>query len=325
MRKMSNLEYSFAVQELSDLAGKHFARIRRMGEGIYRMKIGSAEILCHLGVRLHKTKYMEEAGPDDNFVQRVSKELDNAKLLSVEQLNNDRIVSFDFNKGELVFEMFGGGNAVLVQDKKITASCRKEKWADREIKHGVQYAPPSTIPSEKLELSDKYVIVSLVKLPFGKEYALEALARAGIDEKTPGNKLSKEQIAKLEKELGEIRKSAKPYVFMKEGKPADFALAKLSKYSELDIKEAATLGEAADDYFAALEAPSERLEKLERRLEKQKERLGQLKQEEKECRAKGDLIYQHYNEVEEIISSAKESKFKGKINKKEKSVEAELQ
>jgi len=325
MRKMSNLEYSFMVQELSALAGKHFARIRRMGQDIYRMKIGNAEMVCHLGVRLHKTKYMEEPEPDDSFVQRISKELDNAKLSSVEQLNNDRIVSFNFNKGKLIFEMFGGGNAILVQDGKVTASCRKEKWADREIRPGVDYAPPSTVPSEKLELTDKYVIVSLVKLPFGKDYALEALARAGIDEKTPGNKLSKERISKLEKELAKIRKSAKPYIFMKEGKPVDFALAKLSKYSETDIEEAATLGEAADGYYAALEQLDERLEKLERRLEKQKERLNQLKEEEREYRAKGDFIYQHYNEVEEIVNSAKQGKFKGKINKKEKSVEAELQ
>jgi len=60
-------------------------------------------------------------------------------------------------------------------------------------------------------------------------------------------------------------------------------------------------------------------------LEKQKQRLEKLKHEEKENRMKGDFIYEHYNEIEEIIQSAKKEEFKDwKVNKKEKSVEADL-
>jgi predicted ribosome quality control (RQC) complex YloA/Tae2 family protein len=324
MRKMSNLEYSFIVTELSSVVGKHFQRIRKLGEATYRMKIGNAEILCQLGVRLHRTKYIEEAGPSDRFVQRLEKELDNAKLLSIEQVNEDRIVAFDFDKGRLILEMFGEGNAVLVREGKIVAAYKSEKWAGREIKPGAEYRPPDMRPATKLEPSDRYIIVSLVKLPFGKEYALEALARLGIDEKTPGNKLSKEQLSGLEVQLNKIRSSAKPYSLMEEGKPVDFSLAPLSSYPE--AKEMPTLSEAIDEYYAALEGPDERLEKLKRRLEKQKERLKALKEEEKLNRMKGDFIYEHYNEVEEIIESAKKGEFRDwKADKKEKTAEADIQ
>jgi len=329
MYKMTNLDYSFIVKELSSLVGKHFSRIRKLGEGLYRMKVGSTEIECESGIRLHATRHMEEAETPDKFVQKVSKELDNAKLLSVEQVNNDRVVSFSFTKGQLVFELFGDGNIILVRDGKTVCAARYESWAGREIKAGADYKTPPNIPSEKLELSDRYVITSLVKLPLGKEYVLEALARAGIDEKKPGTELSKEEVSRLERELASIKESARPYVFYEKGKPVALSLAKLSMP---ESRQFPTLGEAADEYYGSVERPDPRLEKLLRRLENQQERLLSLSDEEKDNKAKGDYIYGKYTEIEKIIELARagrfgdiELKYKGKVNKKEKSVEVEIQ
>jgi predicted ribosome quality control (RQC) complex YloA/Tae2 family protein len=315
---MSNLEYSFIVTELQHLAGKHFGRIRKIGEGLYRMKIGNIEVICEAGVRLHTTKYIEEAQAHDKFVEKTEKELDNAKLLSIEQVNKDRIVSFNFDKGNLIFEMFGHGNIVLVKEGKTVTAMKFESWSDREIKPHATYHSPSSKPSEKLEPSEKYIIVSMMKLPFGKGYALEALERQKIDEKSPGNKLSKDQIEKLEEEIESITKSAKPYLFLKNGKPFDFTLTKLTQYENLEIKEFKSLSEAADEYYANLPEENPELEKLLKRLEKQKERLTLLKEEEKSYRNMGDYIYQHYNEIEQILNDAKAGK--GELNKKEKSV-----
>ena len=260
--------------------------------------------------------------PHDKFVEKTEKELGNAKLLSIEQINNDRIVSFNFDKGALVFEMFGHGNIILVKDRKTITAMRFESWSDREIKPGSTYRYPSSKPSEKLEASEKYIIVSLMKLPLGKEYALEALARLGIDEKTPGKKLSGNQLGMLEKELLSIRESAKPFLFLAGGKPAEYSLARLSAYSDLDAKECKTLSEAADEYYANMEEANPELDKLQRRLEKQEERLERLKEEEKSYKEKGDYIYANYQQVEEILEKAKEGKIK--TDKKEKSVEADI-
>ncbi len=322
MHKMNNLEYSFIVKELSTLAGKHFSRIRKIAEGIYRMKIGSVEIICEAGVRLHATKYMEEPRPHDRFVEKVGKELDNAKLLSVEQVNMDRIISFNFDRGTLIFEMFGQGNIILVMDNRTVTAYRYESWAGREIKRGAPYSPPTTKPSEVLKPSERYIIVSLMKLPLGKEYALEALSRLKIDEKTPGDSLSRKKIEMLEAEIGAMRDSAKPHLFLDKGKPVDFSLARLSRFSGLEAKEHATLSEAADEYYHILEEPKPALEKLQRRLEKQKERLAKLIEDEKSYKKTGDYIYEHYQEVEGILHKAKAGE--GKLDKKEKSVEADI-
>jgi len=335
MHKMSNLEYFFLVNELLPRAvGKHFARIRKLAEGIYRMKIGDCELLCQPGVRIHETKYLEESEGSDKFVEKIEKELDNAKLLSLEQINNDRIVSFNFDKGSLVCEMFGDGNLILVRDGKTICAYRYESWSDREIKAGSPYFSPKTAPATKLELSEKYVIVSLMKLPLGKDYAAEALSRAKIDEKKPGNQLTKEEVAKLEKALSEIQSSAHPCVFYDSdtGKIVDFSLAPLSAYSKTEMKDLPTLSGAADEYYANFEQPNPQLEKLQKRLEKQKEHLRELMEEEKSDKVKGDLIYARYAEIEKILELAKqgkleelEKKYKGKIDKKNRTIEVNLQ
>ncbi len=348
MHVMSNLEYAYIVHELSaQLAGRHFARLRYMGNGAYRLKIGTVEIMCQPGIRLHATKYVEEAKEQDKFSEKVNKELDNARLEAIMQVNDDRIVSFNFRKpagtanpqesggsgtkASLIFEMFGDGNAILVRDNVTVCASRYESFSGREIKAGAPYAPPKTSPASRLELTDRYVIVSLTKLPLGKEYALEALARAGIGEKEPGNSLAPERVRSLEEALEGIRNEARPYAFLEGGRMKDFALARLSKYAGLETKETPTLSEAADEYYFRLEAPNPLLDKLKDRLGKQKERLVELDAEEKRYREAGDYIYAHYQEAEGIIALAKAGKFDeiekkhgGKIDKKEKAVEAEL-
>ena len=336
MHVMSNLEYSFLVKELSSaLVGKHFGRIRKLREGLYRMKIGGSEILCELGVRINITRYIEESKETDKFVEKAEKELDNARLISITQINNDRIVSFDFDKGSLIFEMFKGGNAILVRDGKTVAAAKYESWSDREIKSGSEYRPPKTAPLSKLEVSDKYIIVSLMRLPLGKEYAMEALVRAKIEEKAPGNSLSGNRLMELERAIAQIQSEAKPCAFFDAGgKMADYSLAKLTKYSSpgtFETKEFGTLSEAADEYHAHAEKPNPKLEKLLDRMEKQKERLAALIEEEKSNREKGDLIYARYQEMEHLLQLAKKGAFEeidaayaAKIDKKDKFIEIEL-
>jgi len=337
MHKMANLEYAFMVQELAPrVVGRHFSRIRKVAEGIYRIKIGDSEILCQAGIRLHETRYIEKSEQTDKFAEKISKELDNAKLISLGQINNDRIIEFTFDRGRLIFEMFGDGNIVLVRDGITVCAYRYESWSDRNIKAGSSYAPPKPSVTEQLEVSDRFIIVSLMKMPFGKDYAAEALSHLGIDEKTPGNQLAPDQINRIEVELRKIRDGAKPVVFYQGGKPVDFALVDLARYSKLEKREFASLGDAADEYYANMEQPNPEVEKLMRRLEKQKEHLQELLEEEKANRSQGDYIYAHYVEIERILGLAAAGKFEEiekipnqkikviKIDKKEKSVEVEL-
>lgn len=331
MHKMTNLEYSFIVDELSSMInGKHFDRIKKIDDGIYRIKISNHEILCELGVRINITNFIEKSDQTDKFSEKVAKELDNAKLNEIKQINKDRIIMFDFDRGQLIFEMFGEGNAILVSNGKIVTAVKYESWTGREIKPGEPYSPPKNIPSPKLELSDKYVIVSLMKLPIGKDYVAEALIRTNINEKTPGTSINEKDKKAIEKELDTICSNASPFVFYDNEKVVDLALINLSKYQNFTHKNFKTLSEAADEYYSKVEKPNPKLEKLLARLEKQEERLEELISEEKLHKETGDVVYANYQKLEFLINLAKQGKFeelenyKAKLNKKEKFFDVDL-
>ena len=333
MHKMNNLEYAFSVAELRPkVVGRHFNRIRKISESCYRLKIANTEIIIELGVRIHETLIIEPSEQTDKFVEKVGKELDNSRVLSIDQVNRDRIVGFDFDKGRLIFEMFGEGNAILVRDGLTIAAARYESWSDREIKAGSPYSAPKNVPADSIEPSDKFIIVSLMRMPLGKEYAQEALRRAGVDEKTPGRSLDEAKLASIKKEIEAIRSAQKPLVFFdREGKPLGLSLAMLSEHSGSVPKEYPSFGEAADAYYSGLERANPALEKLQKRLEKQVERMQELQDEEKSMRERGDFIYSNYQQVEAVLALAKAGKFEelekshsAKADKKEKSVEVDI-
>jgi len=336
MRSMLGLEYGYLVKELQELVGKRFSKIAKTKSG-YKMKIGSADLACRPGIKLYITKYIEDAEDADAFVEKARKELKGKILKEIEQVNNDRIVVFNFDEMKLYFEMFAKGNLVLVKDGKTISALRYEQWKDREIKTNKAYKPPAAPPQEiDGVISGNKIIVSLLTLPIGRLYVEELLARTEIDEKTPGVELSKDEIKKLKDTLGKMKKEFKPYLFYEDGKPVDFGLLNFKKYVDYEAKEIKTLSEAADEFYFNEPKIEKKpgMEKLERRLEKQEEYLETMKQNEKELKEKGDFIYAHYQEIEEILETAqnssldeierKLSKYNAKLNKKEKRIEIEI-
>jgi len=330
---MSTIEYAFAIAELKPkVEGKHLSRVRRVAERAYRIKIGACEILCELGVRMHETRRMEPPIDPDKFAQKAGKELDNARLLELRQVDDDRIVELRFERGSLFLEMFGKGNAILVQEGLTLVAASYESWAGRAIKAGAPYSPPPSSSSWSPIYNEKYVAVSMMKLPLGKEYVHEVLLRAGIDQQTPGTGLSALQKEAIGKEVSSMRASLSPRVYLKDGVPAALSLTSLSSMEGAEEKPFPSFGEAADEFYSSAVEADPRLEQLQRRLDKQAERLEELKAEERSHKAVGDLIYAHYQEVDEAIRLARAGRFdeipgldKKRIDKKERSMEIELQ
>lgn len=338
---MQNIEYSFMVRELAQLEGKHFSKIYSMGEKTFRIKMGDLQLVIELPLRVGIAKYIAKSEEPTGFTEKLKKMLDNQKLSRVYQCGTDRILAFEFEKNVLFLEMFAKGNIILADKQgKIIEILREEKWKDRTLERGEIYKEPQSqsISSVQETLSEKYAIVCLIKLPLGKEYAKEMLERCNIDEKKPGNTISKEEISCLEHAYAAIPTEFKPYLFLDEGKPADYGLVKFRRHSKIEAREMPTLSEAMEEYYA--NAPgesgkSERMEKLKRRLLEQEASLERLKLEAGEEKAKGDYIYANYQKIEELLEIAKRagmnalgSAFKDykilKIDKEKKEIELDL-
>jgi len=329
---MNNIEYTFVVRELQTLIGKHFENAYSPSESSLRIRIGGTDIICEPGKRLHITKYIEE-GELTAFAKILRKELENARLKDVYQYNNDRVIVLDFNNAKLIFEMFANGNAILVKDEKTIAALQYEEWRDRKIARGEQYKFPKSNIKENVTdaigaASEKYIIVALMQLPLGKDYAADILAKCKIDEKKRASLLSKEEIGWIQEEYEKLRKSNIAYGFY-DKEIVDFGLMKFSKYEKLQVKDVKTLSQALDEFYITnKEEKNEKIEKLKRRLEEQEKRLAQLKEEEIEKKKVGDYIYEDYEKIEKLLKAAKETdinkieeKLKVKVNKKEKEIE----
>ena len=339
MRSLTSLEYSFLLNELKKIFGKYFTKVYQVAENKFRFKFGDIEITCEPGVRLNISKYIEQGeGEAKGFVRAIREELENKRVKDVYQQNKDRIIVIEFEREELklIFEMFGKGNIILVKGEETIAAMKEEEWSDRVIKKGEKYNFPKSNVAENIEtvISEKYIIVSMMQLPLGKEYAKEALIRCSIDEKKQGSKLTNDEIKCIEKEIHEIVKSAKPYGFYENKELVNYGLTEFKAYEALEKKEFETFSELLEEYYMKQrEDRNEELEKLQFRLDEQTKKLEEMKNEETEYKKIGDYLYENYEEIEKILNTAKESnsdeietklkKYNIKVNKKEKEIEIE--
>lgn len=305
-REMVGIEYAYIAEELNRIIGrKHLQKFQKVAESTYRLRFEKFDVICELGRRINITRYIEETEEADNFVQKVRKEIIGKRLTEVKQINNDRIIQFLFDDFSIVFEMFKNGNAILLKNNIIEAALREEKWATRMIKRGIVYVPPPPPPKTLEEtLSEKPIIISLIKLSFGKNYASEIIKRAGVDERKPGNELDEETIKRIKIEMEFHRE---PFVFLIDGKTIDFGLTKFRFYEKMQAEKTETLSEAADRYYWENKKTEESREtkKLLDRLKKQEEHLKELEKLEEEYKTAAEWIYSNYTYVETLIKEAK--------------------
>lgn len=312
MRPMQTLEYAFLVSELGPgLSGKRFTKIYFLGSGRYRLKIGGRDLIVVPGQCLYAASQIPPSEELDNFSQKVRKELEGRHLDRIGLIGNDRIVSFGFGDFQLVFEMFGSGNALLLQRGKILACLKNEQWKDRTLKTGQAYQPPSPPPLHLADcLSDRYVASDMARLPYGTYYIKEALARCRIDEKKPGNTLSDPEKKTIERTLAFLLQEAKPLVFYSGGQPVDFGLLAFAMHASHTTKAAASFSEAVETCYLAIPAlASPELEKLDRRLQKQQDALRLAREQEGAAKATGDFIYSHYSRIQDILELARAGKW----------------
>lgn len=300
------------AKELAKLQGERFSKAYELGDNTFRLKIGDSHLIVELPLRIGIAKYIKKEQESGRFIQKLKKTLDNQKLIKVYQQGQDRILILEFEAANLFVELFSKGNLILAEKSgKILDVFREEKWKDRILARGENYLPPPSTFAEKIEdaISEKYAIVCLMNLPLGKDYGLEMLASCKIEEKKPGTSLSKQEISCLQSKYSEILDNQKPLLFLKEGKPVDYSLFPLSKYSLLEQRVMPSLSEAMEEFysFAPGQGKSPRMEKLERRLEEQISSLANLKEKEKEAREKGDYIHSHFQEIEQILELCKKS------------------
>ncbi len=335
------------LRELKDaLVGSWISNIYQFnGSLLFKISHDSPNkiwLLIEPGRRMHLTALtLEKEAQQRAFCKSLRRHLRDQKIVAFEQHEFDRVVILRAGLPEeqftLIVELFGGGNAVLLDPKnRIVTAMTYRRMRDRDLVRGApfEFPPPRARDPRDiseadldtvLDASEGDIIRTLVRgFSISGDTAEEILARSGIERETPARSFSLEQRKILHKAIltyfttlatGQL---APLVVLDEEGNPSRFLSMTSERYKGVPVKEYSTFNEALDAYYsvhrreASLEGLADRyqseLTKLQRLLEKQQEHRETMETRASKSREAANAIYQQLPLVEELLTTIREAR-----------------
>ena len=341
---MSSFDIAAVVRELSPrLNGSRVSNVYQTNASLFFLKLHQRDeedlwLLIEPGRRLHLTSFsVEKTAALPQFCRNLRKYLRNAILISVKQIQFERIVELTFSvereEYKLMIEVFGKGNAVLVSPSgEILHAMHFRRMKDRNIIRSEHFSlPPSSGVSPWTEFPDSLnVIHNLGELEIvrgltrifsiGGLYAEELLLRSSTNKQTPCSELSQEQFSQLQEAVEALKQSLflgdlkAEIVLDPDGGWIDVVPFPLKSHDGLKKLVFGTSNEAYDEYFTQKAAREEEEEESEEKkdsdeqlrvLDFQRSRLEERIREAERLREIGDLAYLHYAELSNILEKAR--------------------
>ena len=265
------------------------------------------------------------------FAQALRRLLDNPRIRAVEQRGFDRIAILRVERGpesmDVVFEMFGKGNVVIVREGQTVLAQFPQTFRDRAVQPGEPYSYPRA-GVDPLELdragfsqtirgakgSVVKVLASVMSL--GGTYAEELCIRAEIPKETKVKDLADVQVDALYTALNNVAvavdQERRPAVILKDGRAIDATPIDLVQHAGLERREFATFNEALSHYLTVAEPEPQRIEeiaaKYERRTAQQEESLKALREDAMRLEAQALFLYSHYAVFDELLKAIRDGR-----------------
>ena len=332
-KEMSSFDVRSIVTEMASLEGAHMDKIYHWGAGnvLFRLNVqgeGKKELFFKDKTWLYcPTVKPETPTLPTSFASFLRKYIDNARVGNVRQIGFDRIVEMELSKSDgdyrLIFEMFGGGNVLLVKDGIILNCLIQKTWKDRKTRPGEPYLMPKTRfdPTESSEedflnsfrSSDSDCVRTLAtSVNLGGQYAEEVCKRVDIDKSTPVSQVSDETVAAMYAAMKDIVNHVvadpEPTAFIKDGQIQDLAPIDMLSHSDLEKKHYDSMSQLIDAFLSQIAEEKEeayvdpRVEKLNKRIAKQEETLEEYREQCEVYRRKAESLYTEYAKVSELLS-----------------------
>ncbi len=349
---MTSFDIAAATHEINkQTKDAHIAKIYQIGTKTLLLKLRKPnqprlQLIIEAGKRLHLTSYAHETPTTPStFCMSLRKHLNNAIIKTVQQHEFERIIvtTITTRQGnyQLVTELFGGGNIILVNpENKILQAMTYKRMRDRNILRGenFQHPPargknPQNLTQEEFmeirTLKETEIVRALTKfLSISGTYAEEILLRAKINKKTACTSLTKQELESIYSQLQTLLSAItsgnmKPCIISdKKDMWIDVTPLPLKKHDEFKRKDYKTFNSALDDYYAKqtdLEKLDEATGNVEnevarqkRILQKQEKTLEALKEPITKNKTIGDLIYLHFGDLQALLQKITENKNGGK-------------
>ena len=227
-------------------------------------------VMVNPKIGIWESKYDIEKDESTGYVTSLRRNLLRARLIKFEQPPGERIciMHFETKKGKrkVICEFFREGNIIVVDENNKILSClRKLKVRHREIFPGSTYEfPPLRAASienfqkedlEKIHENDLEIAKWIGRnYSLSKKYIEEILERINIDKEKECNKLSSNEIKKLENEILELVKVVKSHdlsvwIAKDENLIEDISLINLERSKKSDYHESDSLMDELDNYI----------------------------------------------------------------------------
>ncbi len=335
-KDMAAMDLIALLQELRVLEEARIDKFYQRGHEliVHAYKPGDKKYrLFTTGGRAFLTDYKREMPQrPPGFCMALRKQLGGAVIERVELPVFDRVLELHTEEHVLVFELFNEGNVILTnKGGEILRIMDAGTVLGRDLYPGEEYtypadpAPPGDVDEITAdEPAETDVVVALAAgMSLGGRYAEEVCSRAGVDKSTPVADLTAaDEEAVLDAlhglhdtlQAGELE----PHVYSDADGPLVATPVPFGTFQDHDSEAYDSFSRALDTYFTEAEkaeerreqrqAYRERKEKLERRLEQQERKMEGLETAVEENQAKGDLIYEHYGLVEEVLDSVRSAR-----------------
>ena len=268
------------------------------------------------------------------FAMTLRKYLSNGVIKSISQHEFDRIIVIKIGKKEgeysLIIEFFSEGNIILVDpDGKIILPLIRQSWAHRKVsgKQDYSFPPAQTNPfeldKEKLKIlfkeSNADVVRTLaVNVNLSGAIAEEICIRAGVDKniniKDVNDKMISDIFNSLKSFLDIFKEQKfKPVHVKKDNEIIDILPFKFESYKGLIFEDIKSFTKGLEVFISKKPETviikeskiDKTIGKLNRQLKMQKDAVVRLEKEIVKEKIKGDLIYLHYQEIEQLLIEIK--------------------
>ncbi|HMF32560.1 MAG TPA: ribosome rescue protein RqcH, partial [Candidatus Lokiarchaeia archaeon] len=348
---ISNIDLFAVVHELKALEGGFVLNVYEYAGDLLLLKLrtkdGKKMLLIDPKKRIHLTdfKYPMPKFPSQ-FCMVLRKYMKKRRITKVYQHGLDRIFIMELASTEggpwkFIVELFAGGNYLLLDDADRIFLAKKYKLQkDRRVLAKQEYAfPPARgididqVTAEEfrdgMQNSDADVVRTIARnFNLGGDFAEEVCARAGVPKNASISDVSLEALDLLFQELKTlyaklvVGEFAPVIICNAEGGYEDVAPYRLAQLEGMPVKEFESFNAALDEYFGTIDVEAfkdeqsgearQALSKQERILDSQRETIAENEEKAAKNRVLGDLVYAHYAELDELLTTVNKARTEGK-------------
>jgi len=325
--ELTSFDLHFLMQELQPLAGERLDKTYVLEDRGVLFTFGTKLLLQaapgKLWTPLTKPATPEQIHP---FAAQLRKLIGNSRIISIEQVCSERILALHLNRSEKLFvlylEVFGRGNVVLCTGENIVITALA---LNQRVQRGQPYKLPESIDTfhldekafvERFVQSAENVSKTLaVQFGLGKTLAEELCVRCGIPSSAP---VSEEHAHDLSHALQKtLSQKLSAQLIYDDSIIIDATPIPFDCYANKKRENVPNFGQALARIFALpaeavkeqkLSPVKKELQKIETMMAMQQKRLAELEQKAIAEHKKGEYIYEHYQEVKQLLTDIIEAK-----------------